>query len=93
MAPYRAGIALDCISSYEKFEAPDPAEWAERGYAVLNTYARGAVIAKESLRAGAFKKQRIFTMSSIGCLNSLGAMAPSLWQEIHGWPFRKSTLL
>ncbi|KAF5640143.1 esterase [Fusarium sp. NRRL 25303] len=42
MAPYRAGIALDRTSGYEKFEAPDPAEWAERGYAVLNIDARGA---------------------------------------------------
>ncbi|KAG5760176.1 hypothetical protein H9Q72_011706 [Fusarium xylarioides] len=42
MAPYRAGIALDRTSGYGKFEAPDPAEWAERGYAVLNIDARGA---------------------------------------------------
>ncbi|KAF5709983.1 esterase [Fusarium globosum] len=42
MAPFRAGIALDRTSGYEKFEAPDPAEWAERGYAVLNIDARGA---------------------------------------------------
>jgi uncharacterized protein len=42
MAPYRAGIALDRTSGYEKFEAPDPAEWAERGYGVLNIDARGA---------------------------------------------------
>lgn len=42
MAPFRAGIALDSTSGYEKFEAPDPAEWAERGYAVLNIDARGA---------------------------------------------------
>ncbi|KAF5637968.1 cocaine esterase [Fusarium sp. NRRL 52700] len=42
MAPYRAGIALDRTSGYEKFETPDPAEWAERGYAVLNIDARCA---------------------------------------------------
>ncbi|KAK0388750.1 hypothetical protein NLU13_4993 [Sarocladium strictum] len=42
MAPHRAGIALDRTSGYEKFEAPDPAEWAERGYAVVNIDARGA---------------------------------------------------
>ncbi|KAF4473174.1 Cocaine esterase [Fusarium agapanthi] len=41
MAPYRAGTALDRTSGYEKFEAFDPAEWAERGYAVLNIDARG----------------------------------------------------
>jgi hypothetical protein len=42
MAPHRAGIPLDRTSGYEKFEAPDPAEWAERGYAVINIDARGA---------------------------------------------------
>ncbi|EXL45328.1 hypothetical protein FOCG_12724 [Fusarium oxysporum f. sp. radicis-lycopersici 26381] len=41
MAPYRAGLALDRTSGYEKFEAPDPAEWAERDYAVVNVDARG----------------------------------------------------
>ncbi|KAJ4148103.1 hypothetical protein LMH87_002590 [Akanthomyces muscarius] len=42
MAPHRAGLAPDRTSGYEKFEAPDPAEWAERGYAVANIDARGA---------------------------------------------------
>ncbi|KAK0454523.1 Alpha/Beta hydrolase protein [Armillaria borealis] len=42
MAPYNAGIAHDRTSGYEKFEAPDPAEWCERGYAIINVDARGA---------------------------------------------------
>ncbi|KAH7057415.1 Alpha/Beta hydrolase protein [Macrophomina phaseolina] len=42
MGPYPMGIALDRTSGYEKFEAPDPAEWAERGYAIVNVDARGA---------------------------------------------------
>jgi uncharacterized protein len=42
MAPFRVGIPLSRTSGYEKFEAPDPAEWAERGYAVINIDARGA---------------------------------------------------
>jgi predicted acyl esterase len=29
-------------SGYEKFEGPDPAEWCERGYAIINVDARGA---------------------------------------------------
>ncbi|KAJ4094457.1 hypothetical protein NW760_012715 [Fusarium oxysporum] len=41
MAPFRTGLALDRTSGYEKFEAPDPAEWAERGYALINVDARG----------------------------------------------------
>ncbi|GFZ44611.1 hypothetical protein JCM24511_02335 [Saitozyma sp. JCM 24511] len=42
MGPFRMGLPLDRTSGYEKFEAPDPAEWAERGYAVVNIDARGA---------------------------------------------------
>ncbi|PVH69619.1 X-Pro dipeptidyl-peptidase C-terminal non-catalytic domain-containing protein [Cadophora sp. DSE1049] len=42
MAPFRAGIAVSRTSGYEKFEAPDPAEWCGRGYAVVNVDARGA---------------------------------------------------
>ncbi|KAF5556424.1 cocaine esterase [Fusarium napiforme] len=41
MAPYRATIPLDRISGYKKLEAPDPAKWAKRGYAILNIDARG----------------------------------------------------
>ncbi|KAF2137085.1 uncharacterized protein K452DRAFT_114106 [Aplosporella prunicola CBS 121167] len=42
MGPFRMGLALDQTSGYEKFEAPDPAEWAERGYAIVNVDPRGA---------------------------------------------------
>jgi predicted acyl esterase len=42
MAPFNAGLPRDRTSGYEKFEAPDPAEWCERGYAIVNVDARGA---------------------------------------------------
>ncbi|KEF54830.1 uncharacterized protein A1O9_09272 [Exophiala aquamarina CBS 119918] len=42
MAPFRAAIPKGRTSGYEKFEAPDPAEWTERGYAMINIDARGA---------------------------------------------------
>lgn len=42
MAPFRAAIPKERTSGYEKFEAPDPAEWCERGYAIINIDARGA---------------------------------------------------
>ena len=42
LAPFRVGLALDRTSGYEKFEGPDPAEWCPRGYAIINTDARGA---------------------------------------------------
>lgn len=40
--PGRMGVPRDVTSGYEKFEAPDPAEWTARGYAVVNVDSRGA---------------------------------------------------
>lgn len=40
--PYRCGVPLESTSGYEKFEGPDPAEWCQRGYAIINVDARGA---------------------------------------------------
>lgn len=40
--PHRAGVPRDRTSGLEKFDAPDPAEWVPRGYAVVNVDARGA---------------------------------------------------
>lgn len=42
MAPFRVGLGLDQTSGYEKFEAPDPADWTHRGYAIINVDARGS---------------------------------------------------
>ena len=42
MALFRAGVPISRTSGYEKFEAPDPAEWCERGYAIINVVAHGA---------------------------------------------------
>lgn len=37
----RLGIHRSWTSGLEKWEAPDPAEWIQRGYAIVNTDARG----------------------------------------------------
>ena len=37
----RAGVHKSATSGYESFEAPDPAEWTARGYAIVNVNARG----------------------------------------------------
>ena len=39
--PFRAGVPRSWTSDLEKFEAPDPAEWCPRGYAVVNVDPRG----------------------------------------------------
>jgi predicted acyl esterase len=39
---HRMGIPVDRTSGYESWEAPDPADWCQRGYAVVNVDARGS---------------------------------------------------
>ncbi|KAK6436230.1 hypothetical protein LTR95_007573 [Oleoguttula sp. CCFEE 5521] len=39
--PGRVGVPKARLSGFEKFEAPDPAEWTARGYAVVNCDTRG----------------------------------------------------
>ncbi|KAE8323137.1 Alpha/Beta hydrolase protein [Aspergillus sergii] len=42
MAPYNLGLRDDALSGLEKFEAPDPAFWVEKGYAIVNVDNRGS---------------------------------------------------
>lgn len=35
------GVHKEALSGLEKFEAPDPAEWCPRGYAIVQVDARG----------------------------------------------------
>ena len=38
----RVGVPQERLSGFESFEAPNPAEWTARGYAIVNVKARGA---------------------------------------------------
>lgn len=42
MTPWNLGIRDGTLSGLEKFEAPDPAEFVEHGYAIINIDSRGA---------------------------------------------------
>lgn len=42
MTPWNLGIQPGILSGLEKFEAPDPADWVPRGYAIVNVDTRGA---------------------------------------------------
>lgn len=42
MLPGRMGVPASWLSGFEKFEAPDPAEWTARGYAMIHVDSRGA---------------------------------------------------
>lgn len=50
MIPARAGVPKYNLSGYESFEAPDPAEWTVRGYAVVNVDSRGSFDSEGDLR-------------------------------------------
>ncbi len=47
--PHRAGVPQSMTSGLEKFEAPDPAYWCARGYAVVNPDKRGAYMSEGNL--------------------------------------------
>lgn len=42
MVPWDLGIPAGTLSGLEKFEAPDPADWVPRGYAIVNVDSRGS---------------------------------------------------
>ncbi|KAJ5927925.1 hypothetical protein N7466_006881 [Penicillium verhagenii] len=42
MTPWNLGIPDGALSGLEKFEAPDPAEFVDNGYAIVNIDSRGA---------------------------------------------------
>ncbi|KUL87572.1 hypothetical protein ZTR_04589 [Talaromyces verruculosus] len=50
LVPGRVGVAKSRLSGYEKFEAPDPAEWTARGYAIVNPDVRGAYDSEGNIR-------------------------------------------
>ncbi|KAK5406768.1 hypothetical protein LTR06_008262 [Exophiala xenobiotica] len=42
VVPYRVGVPKNRQSGLEKFEGPDPNEWCQRGYAIMDPNARGS---------------------------------------------------
>lgn len=50
VVPGRVGVPKSRVSGFEKFEAPDPAEWTARGYAIVNVDARGVYDSEGDIR-------------------------------------------
>jgi predicted acyl esterase len=50
VVPGRVGVPKSRVSGFEKFEAPDPAEWTARGYAIVNVDARGVYDSEGNIR-------------------------------------------
>jgi putative CocE/NonD family hydrolase len=90
MAPFLIGLPKDRTSRYEKFEAPDPAEWCMRGYAIINVDARGAGVSEgDTYFWGQQEAEDIYdTIDWISkqpwCTGAAGIL---------GWQLHRSTLL
>ncbi|KAJ6029759.1 uncharacterized protein N7446_010891 [Penicillium canescens] len=50
VVPGRVGVPVARLSGFEKFEAPDPAEWTARGYAIVNVDSRGVYDSEGDIR-------------------------------------------
>lgn len=50
LVPGRSGIPKSGLSSYQNWEAPDPAEWIPRGYAIVNIDPRGVFDSEGDIR-------------------------------------------
>ena len=50
LVPGRVGVPQSRLSGLEKFEGPDPAEWTQYGYAVVNIDARGIFMSEGNVR-------------------------------------------
>jgi putative CocE/NonD family hydrolase len=50
LIPGRSGIPKSSLSGYQNWEAPDPAEWIDRGYAIVNVDPRGVFDSEGSIR-------------------------------------------
>jgi predicted acyl esterase len=48
--PGRVSVPQSKLSGFESFEAPDPAEWKARGYAIVNVNSRGAFGSEADIR-------------------------------------------
>ena len=109
MIPAHIGIPFDWLSDYEKFEAPDPAEWVGRGYAVVNIDARGSWDSEGNLLYVHIKSSiDYFLTITVGLghqkgkmdmmLLSIsphfpGVMEVSVWREIRGLGLLSGSLL
>ncbi|OQV07088.1 hypothetical protein CLAIMM_11572 [Cladophialophora immunda] len=88
--PWRAGIPKDWTSDLEKFEAPDPAEWCPRGYAIVNIDVRGTFDSEGDQVAQGTQEGRdgydaVESIASHSWCNGAVAFAGNSWLGISQW--------
>jgi putative CocE/NonD family hydrolase len=62
--PWRVGVPRASTSGMEKWEAPDPAEWCQRGYIIVNVDARGAFNSEGDIHVYGTQVSRFETLNS-----------------------------
>ncbi|GFF83783.1 putative serine esterase Mb1866c [Aspergillus lentulus] len=90
LIPHRAGVPKSQLSGYEKWEAPDPAEWCRRGYAVVNVDARGVFDSEGDIRwLGTGEGQDGFdaveAIASLPWCNGRVALVGNSWLAMAQW--------
>lgn len=64
MTPWKLGVPSGTLSGLEKFEAPDPADWVPRGYAIVNVERGGPSTAAGPWSSWARRRPRTATTRS-----------------------------
>ncbi|KAL4733296.1 Alpha/Beta hydrolase protein [Aspergillus similis] len=88
--PGRVGVAQTMLSGLESFEAPDPAEWIQHGYAVANVNARGILVSGGNHRWHGTAEGRdgydtIEFMGSLPWTNGHVALIGNSWLATSQW--------
>ena len=88
--PFRAGVSKECLSDYQKWEAPDPAYWCSHGYAVVNPDARGAYKSEGDIVAwGPQESQDAYDLiewlATLAWCNGKVGLAGNSWLAISQW--------
>ncbi|KAK5107150.1 hypothetical protein LTR62_001675 [Meristemomyces frigidus] len=90
LVPGRVGVKEGKLSDYEKFEAPDPAEWVQRGYTIANIDARGAFDSEGDIRwfgtaEGRDGHDAIEEIAKLPWCNGKVAMVGNSWLAMAQW--------
>ncbi|KAJ5901239.1 alpha/beta-hydrolase [Penicillium tannophilum] len=90
VVPGRVGVPKSRVSGFEKFEAPDPAEWTARGYAIVNVDARGVYDSEGDIRWWGSAEGRdgydvVEELAKLPWCNGSVALAGNSWLSIAQW--------
>lgn len=90
VVPGRVGVPKSRVSGFEKFEAPDPAEWTARGYTIVNVDARGVYDSEGNIRWWGSAEGRdgydvVEELAKLPWCNGSVALVGNSWLSIAQW--------